>query len=453
MTDHPLLVRLVDDDPDLLAAQRQSLRIAGFEVEAFDNAQDALAGLTPDYPGVVLSDVMMPGIDGLELFRRLRGIDEELPVILLTGHGDIEMAVEAMRAGAWDFLTKPVGRDALAAALVRAAKARALVLENRQLRARADRERASSGDLLGDSPAMVHLREAVSRVAQTGVDALITGAAGTGKEAVARAIHAESPRRGFVHVACDTLDEARFDQDLFGAEAGHGGNARQVRMPGRIERAHRGTLFLDRIEMLPPALQARLLHVIEAGAFWSAGATAARPLDMQVLASSRVDLGALVAEGRFHADLYYRLSAVRLHVPSLAERPEDIPVLYRHFLLEAADRLGLPAPRITPAARARLEGWDWPGNARELRQYAQGQALGISEQGSDDDIVSDQMDLNALVGRYEADLLREALQATSGNVTRAMTRLGLPRKTFYDKLARHGIKLEAFRDGARGVRS
>ena len=445
MTDLPL-VRLIDDDADLLAAQTQSLKIAGFKTEAFSDPLQALEGLTPDYPGVVLSDVRMPGIDGIEVHRRLRALDPELPVILITGHGDVPMAVEAIRNGAWDFLTKPVGLDQLSAALRRASQARALVLENRELKAMRNAPMAK-GQLLGASPAISHLREAVSRLAEAGVDVMITGPSGAGKEAVARAIHAEGPRKSkpFIHLACDTLDEARFDLDFFGAESGHPDAPRHVRLVGRIEKAHRGTLFLDRVDMLSPALQAKILHVIERREFWSAGAAAPRPLDIHVMASTSADLAALVAEGRFHADLFYRLSGVTLNVPPLSERRADIPVLFRTFLLAAAQRQGLPLPPITPLTQARLDSYDWPGNARELRQFAEAHVLGMPMLGEDGGAEAS-ADLSTMMARYEANLLREALRATRGHVTKAMGQLGLARKTFYDKLARHGIQPETFRD-------
>lgn len=442
MTGLPL-VRLVDDDAELLAATVQSLRLAGFRAEAFGDAHAALEGLTADYPGVVLTDVRMPGMDGFDLFRRIRALDPDLPVILLTGHGDVAMAVAAIREGAWDFLTKPVGLDALTAALRRAAQARALVMENRALRALRP---ARPGLLLGDSPQMAHLRQTAARLAEAQVDALIAGPTGAGKEALARAIHAEGPRRAraFVHVACDTLDDARFDLDFLGAEAGQPGAPRHARLVGRIERAHRGILFLDRIEALSPALQARILHLVETRAFWAAGAVAARPLDMQVLAATRADLGRRVAEGGFNGGLFYRLSGVTLTVPPLSARRQDILPLYRHFLVGAASRLGRPAPEVSALALARLQGHDWPGNLRELQQFAEAQALGLPAPGAGE---AADAGLAGMVATFEATILREVLRETGGNAARAMERLRLPRKTFYDKLARHGIRADTFRRG------
>ena len=451
MTDSPEkpLVRLVDDDADLLAAQMQALRIAGFQAEGFSEGASALEGLAADYPGVILTDLRMPGMDGMELFQRARKIDEDLPVILMTGHGEISMAVAAIRAGAWDFLTKPVGLDQLAAALRRATQARALTLENRRLRAM-KAEPVAPNQLLGTSPAMAHLREAAARLGEAGADALIVGPAGSGKEAVARAIHAEGRGRGFVHVACEALDESRFELEFFGADPGHAGAPRHARLGGRIEKAHRGTLFLDQVEALPPGLQARILRVIEAREFWPLGAAAARPLEMRVLAATREDLGALAAAGRFRADLHHRLSGVTLRVPSLTERREDIPILFRYFLLAACKRLDLPVPPITPQIQARLAAAAWPGEARELRQFAEAQALGTPLAPEAEAPPEETTDLAAMVSRYEAGLMREALRATGGHVTRAMERLGLPRKTFYDKLARHGIRPDEFRARPEG---
>ena len=439
------LVRLVDDDTDLLEATAQSLRIAGFQPEAFSSASAALQGLTADYPGVILSDIRMPGMDGFELFRRLRALDPELPVILLTGHGDVAMAVAAIRDGAWDFLTKPVGLDALTAALRRAVQARALVLENRQLRALRGVP-VAAGQLLGDSVAMVQLRDTVARLAEAGVDALITGPSGAGKTLLARAIHREGPRhaRAFVHVACDALDAARFDLDFIGAEAGQPGAPRHARLVGRLEKAHRGTLFLDRIEALSLAQQARVLHVIETREVWAAGTTAARAVDLHVLAASQADLAAMVARGEFLPDLYYRLSGVTLHVPALKERRGDIPILFRHFLLAACGRLNLPVPSITPLAQARLATHDWPGNGRELMQFAESVALGLPA-FSGEDAAGEVVGLAEMMAAYEAGVIREALLISDGNASRAMARLRLPRKTFYDKVNRLGIRPEAFR--------
>ena len=443
MTDTPRLVRLVDDDEDLRLAQVQTLRIAGFAVEPFASAAEALEGMTPDYPGVVLSDVRMPGMDGLELFDRLHGIDPELPVILLTGHADVPMAVSALKQGAYDFLSKPIGADALLAAVGRACQSRALVMENRALRRQARDEAAQDSPLIGQSAVMAHLRDSIDRLAQAGGDLWLTGPGGSGKTTVARLIHRQSPRRAraFVHVPCATLDEARFEAEFLGTEA----QGRAPRSAGLLEKAHRGTLYLDEIDSLNPALQARILAVIEAGELWPAGAAAPRALDLRVIASTRDDPERLVRDGRLRGDLYYRLSGVVLALPPLVERREDIPELFRHFLLDACRRLDLPAQPVRPLVKARLAGHDWPGNLRELRQFAESHALGLSPfDGADE--AAPERGLADLVAEYEAGLIREALRLSGGHAGRAMERLRLPRKTFYDKLTRHGIKPAEFRD-------
>ena len=443
MTDTPRLVRLVDDDEDLRLAQVQTLRIAGFAVEPFASAAEALEGMTADYPGVVLSDVRMPGMDGLELFDRLHGIDPELPVILLTGHADVPMAVSALKQGAYDFLSKPIGADALLAAVGRACQSRALVMENRALRRQARDEAAQDSPLIGQSAVMAHLRDSIDRLAQAGGDLWLTGPGGSGKTTVARLIHRQSPRRAraFVHVPCATLDEARFEAEFLGTEA----QGRAPRSAGLLEKAHRGTLYLDEIDSLNPALQARILAVIEASELWPAGAAAPRALDLRVIASTRDDPERLVRDGRLRGDLYYRLSGVVLALPPLVERREDIPELFRHFLLDACRRLDLPAQPVTPLVKARLAGHDWPGNLRELRQFAESHALGLSPfDGADE--AAPERGLADLVAEYEAGLIREALRLSGGHAGRAMERLRLPRKTFYDKLTRHGIKPAEFRD-------
>lgn len=432
------LVRLVDDDADLLAAQVQALRLAGFTPESFASAPEALRGLTRDYPGVVLTDVRMPGMDGLELLARLRVLDPDLPVILLTGHGDVPMAVQALKDGAWDFLTKPVSVADLAATLRRACAARALVMENRLLR---QMQAVDSGpQLLGDSPMIARLRETVDRVAEAGVDVLISGPSGAGKEAVARALHRASARRArpFLHVNCAALDAARFEADFIGQEAGPG----RPRRAGRLEKAHRGTLFLDEIEALPPPLQARILTLVDAQELWLPGADQPRPLDLRLIAATRADLGRLTREGAFRADLFYRLSGVTLTLPPLADRREDVPLLFRHFLLNSCARLKLPVPPLTPALKSRLAAHDWPGNVRELQQFAERHALGLADDHAANPV---QEGLSDMVAAYEAELIRDALQAARGNASAAMDRLQLARKTFYDKLTRHGIRPADFR--------
>lgn len=441
MTDPTRLVRLVDDDLDLRLAQEQALTLAGFAVESFGLAEQALQGLSPDWPGVVLSDVRMPGMDGFELFQRLHQMDPDLPVILLTGHADVPMAVAALKQGAYDFLSKPVGAEQLAVSLNRACQSRALVMENRALKRDQQDTLTQQTRLIGQSAVMQHLRDSIARLAEAGADLMLAGPAGSGKNTVARAIHRQSPRRmrAFVQVSCATLDESRYEAELLGYEGG-----RQGRVAGRLEKAHRGTLYLDGIDRLAPPLQARLAELIEAGEFRPAGAAAPRPLELRIIASTEADPERRMREGALRSDLYYRLGGVTLTLPPLTERREDVLDLFRHFLLEAGERLKLPSPSMTPAVRAHLASHDWPGNLRELRQFAESHVMGLPSFDASAEAAPD-LGLAEMVQQYEAGLIREALRLTGGQASRAMERLRLPRKTFYDKLTRHGIKPADFR--------
>jgi len=442
---HGTPVRIVDDDPDLLLAQVQTLRLAGFAPEPFPAAAPALQGLSADYPGVVLTDVRMPGMDGLELQRRIRAIDPDLPVILLTGHGDVPMAVAALKSGAWDFLTKPAGADQLSAALRRAAQARALVLENRLLR---EGIGAASGEdpfLWGNSPVATHLRQTIDRIAETGVNALIIGPVGAGKEAVARALHAKGNRRSrpFVHVICAALEESRFEADFFGQVAPGG---RAERIPGLVERAQRGTIFLDSIDTLSPALQARLLSILGKAEFLPSGATSPRPLDVRILASTATDLSLLASRGDFRPDLLYRLSGVSIQVPPISARHDDVQGIFRRLLLGVSRRQGLPVPFISAATQARLDGHDWPGNLRELQQFAEAVGMGLGEVPAfGDDGGKAAKSLPDQVADYEATVIRSVLKQTGGSIVEAIRLLQIPRKTLYDKMARHGINPSDFR--------
>lgn len=438
-------IRIVDNDPDLLTTLDIALGAAGFTTDLCANAAAALDGMDREFPGIVLSDVRMPGMDGLALFAELRRIDPELPVILMSGHGEIDMAVGAMRDGAWDFLTKPIGLDPLLSALRRACEARHLVLENRVLRREAGRLGAEDL-LIGESPAISGLRRAALRIAESGLDVLIEGPSGAGKEQLARAIHRRSPRRnrGFVQIACDALDEASFTQDYLGNETGAAVAGHAIRKPGRLDKAQGGILFLDRVDLMPLALQGRILRLIESREYFAAGGTSPRPLDVQVIASSAPGLHDLVANGLFRADLFYRLSALRIEVPALLHRRPDVLPLYLHFLREAAQEYGTALPPISQQVFARLDAHDWPGNLRELQTFAQTQLFG-GDLDPVPDMADGQSGLQDSLARHEERMIREALIATGGNASKAMDRLKISRKTFYDRMRKFDLKPRDFR--------
>lgn len=439
-------ILLVEDDEDLRRATRQMLRLAGFEVEAHPAAEPALAALTAEFEGPVISDIRMPGMNGLQLFERVRALDPDLPVILVTGHGDIDLAVAALKDGAYDFIPKPFESDRLIGAARRAAEKRALVIENRRLRAAAARA-PDDVPLLGETPAIRALRETLRTVAETDVDVLILGETGAGKEVVARLLHHWSGRaRGnLVALNCGGLPESVLESELFGHEAGAFTGAVKRRV-GRIEHAHKGTLFLDEIESCPPALQVKLLRVLETREVEPLGTNERRRLDLRVVAATKIDLGDPSARGAFREDLYYRLNVVTLRIPPLRERRADVPLLFAHFARSAAERFGRAAPEMTRAIRARLAEHDWPGNVRELAHYADRVVLGL-EGAASAPAPEAGLTLPEMVERYEADRIRAALRAAGGDPRETMAALGLPRKTFYDKLRRYGIARADFAAG------
>ncbi len=441
-------VAFVDDEEEIRRASAQSLELAGFTVDLFASAQEALKELPRDYPGVVVTDVRMPVIGGLELFRTLRKRDPDLPVILITGHGDIAMAVEAMREGAYDFLAKPYPADRLIASVGRALEKRRLVLENRRLTAALDIARDGDVSLLGEAPSIVSLRRTIRDIADTAVDVLVEGETGTGKEVVARALHGWSHRRDkpFVALNCGALPESVIESELFGHEAGAFTGA-QKRRVGRIQHASGGTLFLDEIESMPVSLQVKLLRVLQEREVEPLGTNERHPVDLRVVAATKVDLAEASARGAFRADLFYRLNAVALKLPPLRERRADVPLLFEHFLGRAVERFRRPLPAVPAEWRAALAARDWPGNLRELAHVAERVVLGL-EGGSSaapDGPAAGEGSLAERVEAYEAGLLRQALERHAGDVRAAGEALGVARKTLYDKLARYRIEPGAFR--------
>lgn len=436
-------VAFVDDDEGVRLSNTQSLELAGLTVHPFACAGDALKVLDDKFPGVVVSDISMPQMDGRAFFSRLREIDASLPVIFITGHANISDAVGSMLKGAYDYLEKPYGADRLVQSVRRALDARQLVMDDRQLTASKATE-TDMGMLIGASQVMERLRADIRRVAETDVAILLEGETGVGKEVVARLIHRSSPRRlhPFTPIDFAAIPEGFIESELFGHEAGSlaGGPRRRV---GRIEAADRGTIFLDEIESLTPSFQGRLLRVLEEREITPLGSNEPRAVDARVITASKEDLYDLVRQGLFRRELFYRLNTVRMHVPSLRERREDIPLLFNHFLVEAARRFRVPRPRLTDTVRTRLIDHHWPGNVRELRHYAENVALRMT--GEEAPPAPVQPSLQQRVDAYEAQLICDALAANVGDVRQTIAALSIPRKTFYDKLKRHEIDINRFR--------
>lgn len=444
-------VALVDDDIDVRTAASESLTLAGYRVDTHASAQSFLDSLRDGFPDVLVTDLRMPGLDGLQLFERVLERDAGLPVIFITGHGDIAQAVEAMRRGAYDFLEKPYASHRLLTAVGHACEKRRLLLENRRLQeAAANAEDA--WPLIGVTAVMERLRQTIRHIADADVDVLLVGETGSGKEMAATALHRWSRRRNgeFVALNCAALPETVIESELFGHEAGAFTGAQRKRI-GRIEYASGGTLFLDEIEGMPPAVQLKLLRVLETRSVAPLGTNEMRPVDLRVVAASKVELGDPARRGDFREDLYYRLNVVTLYMPALRERREDIPLLFEVFTDQAARRFQRDVPPLTDDVRRYLHTHDWPGNVRELLHFAERFVLGVHAlpgarptpdtapaSGTGSGSLAEKMD------RYEAELIRDALAAHRGDVRATMEALGIARKTFYDKLNRHGIDRHAF---------
>ncbi|WP_332856032.1 sigma-54-dependent transcriptional regulator [Duganella sp. S19_KUP01_CR8] len=436
---------LIEDEAALRLATSQTLELGGFSVQACASAEEALALLRADYPGVVVTDVRLPGRSGLELLAQAAALDAELPVIVVTGHGDVEMAVAAMRSGAYDFIEKPFAAERLLEAVRRAQERRRLVLENRQLRS-ARAQHPDVPDLVGRSAAIEQLKVLIRNIAPAGVDVLINGQTGTGKEVAARLLHAASGRKGnFVAINCGALPESVFESEIFGHEAGAFTGAQKRRI-GKLEYAQGGTVFFDEIESMPMALQVKLLRVLQERRLERLGANETVALDCTIVAATKLDLLQLSAQGQFREDLYYRIGVVSIDLPRLRDRRDDIPLLLAHFAAEAAARYHRPLPDWSAQQMAQWQAADWPGNVRELRNFAERLVLGIAAAAAPvpasapapaaDGVA---LSLPQQVDHHERELIVQALSAVDGNVGLAADNLMVPRKTLYDKLKKYQI--------------
>ncbi|BEP44890.1 sigma-54-dependent transcriptional regulator [Variovorax sp. V15] len=440
MTEHELEVLFVEDDPAVRLGSTQALQLAGLRVTGFGSAEQVLPRVVPGFAGVLVTDVRLPGMDGLALLSRALQIDPTLPVILVTGHGDITMAVQAMRLGAYDFLEKPFSPDQLTEVVQRALEKRALSLEVDQLRRKLAGYESIEARLIGRSSAMQRLRRLVLDVASSDADVLILGETGTGKELVARCLHDCGRRRegNFAAINCGGMPEALFESEMFGHEAGAFTGAARRRI-GKIEHARGGTLFLDEIETMPMNLQVKMLRALQERQFERLGSNELRPMDSRVVAATKADLLQAAQAQKFRDDLYYRLSVVVLHLPPLRERREDIPLLFTHFAMQAALRHGREQPAVAPRHLQALMAHAWPGNVRELRNIADRFVLGLwdGEEGFRS-LAQEPRSLDEQMAQFERYLIREALEACNGSAAAAAERLGVPRKTLYDKMRRLG---------------
>jgi len=360
-----LTVWVVDDDESIRWVLEKSLMRAGVSVQAFPGAAEFFDALTDEQPDVLITDIRMPGVNGLELMDRVREAHPHLPVIVTTAHSDLDAAVASYKGGAFEYLPKPFDVDGVAALVRRAAAKRASETAVR------DPEQLAPAAIIGEAPAMQDVFRAIGRLSQSQITVLITGESGTGKELVARALHVNSPRanKPFIAVNTAAIPKDLMESEFFGHERGAFTGA-QMQRKGRFEQADGGTLFLDEIGDMPADLQTRLLRVLQNGEFYRVGGITPVKVDVRVIAATHQDLETLVREGRFREDLYHRINVIRVRIPSLCERSEDIPLLMRHFLQAAGQELQTEPKRLLPDVLERLCRFDWPGNVRQLENIA-----------------------------------------------------------------------------------
>jgi two-component system C4-dicarboxylate transport response regulator DctD len=367
---------------------------------------------------------------------------------VMTGHGDISMAVEAMRIGAYDFIEKPFATDRLVNSVQRALERRSLSLEVETLRRKLSDREGIEAIMLGQSAAIQRVRRVILQVADTSADVLIVGETGTGKELVARCLHQFSRRRdrNFVAINCGAMPETMFESEVFGHESGAFTGASRQRI-GRLEYADGGTLLLDEIESMPLSLQVKLLRALQEHTIERLGSNREIPIDARIVAATKDDLGELSKQQKFRSDLYYRLNVVTIDLPSLRDRREDVPLLFEHFVLQAATRYHRDAPVLSEPQRRQLMAYGWPGNVRELRNVAERFVLGVH--GTNLDLIKDGPSETASfteqVDAFERAILAEAMARHVGNITAVSDSLKLPKKTLYDKLKRFNLSIETFR--------
>lgn len=357
-------VWVIDDDRSIRWVLERALRKADMNITSFSNGVGVMEALEREQPDVVLTDIRMPGVDGLDLLRQIKARHPGLPVIIMTAHSDLDSAVSAFHGGAFEYLPKPFDLDEAVAQVTRACRRGRLDIPE-------EPGVVQGPDIIGEAPSMQEVFRAIGRLARSNITVLINGESGTGKELVARALHRHSPRadRPFIALNMAAIPRDLLESELFGHERGAFTGA-QARREGRFEQADGGTLFLDEIGDMPAELQTRLLRVLSDGEFYRVGGVAPIRVDVRIIAATHQNLEELVRQGRFREDLFHRLNVIRVHLPALRDRREDIPLLMRHFLVQAAKELGCETKILLPSATERLKRLDWPGNVRQLENTA-----------------------------------------------------------------------------------
>lgn len=432
-------IAIVDDEKDMRQSISQWLALSGFETEAYPSAEEALRSVGADYPGIVVSDVKMPGMDGMQFLKKLRGVDSALPVIMITGHGDVPMAVEAMRVGAFDFLEKPFNPDRMTELAKRATQARRLTLDNRALRRELSDGSALIKKLIGQSAPMERLKEDILDLGQADGHVLIEGETGTGKTLVAHALHAVGARatKKFVLISCSAFDEDALTRRLFGP-------AQEDEPIPAMEEARGGTLVLEDIEALSQTLQARLLTAIN---------DQGTPAETRIVAICNLQEQDKTCESVLRPDLYYRISALRIVVPPLRQRGEDILTLFTRLSDQFADEYGCDAPEVSAQEAAQLLQAPWPGNVRQLINVAEravlqnrrgtGSIASLLMADNDDSrpaMTTEGKPLKEFVEAFERMLIDNTMRRHKGSIVAVMEELCLPRRTLNEKMAKYSLQ-------------
>ncbi|HQL32540.1 MAG TPA: sigma-54 dependent transcriptional regulator [Treponemataceae bacterium] len=443
-------VLVIDDEKNIRTGLAAALKLDGYEVFlAADGNEGMDIALRGDID-LVITDLRMPGMSGEEVLKKVTSETPGVPVIVLTGHGTVESAVDAMRAGAYDFLTKPLNLDRLSLLVKRALQSRELILQHRELEREVE-SRKSFEHIIGKSPAMMKVFEVLKRVAPTKASVLITGESGVGKELIADALHNLSPRKDnpFVKVHCAALAESLLESELFGHEKGSFTGA-VSRKRGRFELAHSGTIFLDEIGEIDQTVQIKILRVLQEKKFERVGGEDTLEVDVRVVTATNRDLEKEIAEGRFREDLYYRLNVVRIHVPPLRERKDDLPLMITSFVHEFAEENGKKIEGMDPKARSALYAYDWPGNVRQLRNCIESAVVMTSGTvitlddlppsiRSGAEVPSLLIPVGVTMAEAEKQVILQTLSANSGNKSKTAEILGIGRKTLHRKLDEYGV--------------
>ena len=443
-------ILLIDDEQSVRTSMRTGFEIEGFEVEDFPSAQEMLSKLPNELDGLIVTDVKMPGMDGIQLLSKLKEIDEDLPVILITGHGDIDMAVNAMQLGAYDFIEKPFQPERLIEATRRGIEKRKLILENRSLRNLVASQDRLSSRLVGVSDQVKRLRDEITSISATDASILLIGETGTGKEVVARCLHDLSQRANgsFVAINSAAIPETTAESEFFGHEKGAFTGAYQ-KHTGSLVRAENGTLFLDEIISMPMGLQAKLLRALQENEVQPLGGYKTIPTNFRLISAANEDVTKAIHEQRIRQDLYYRINTVEIRLPPLRDRRQDIALLFRCFADQAAETYDRPTVFLSNSELGVLMSHDWPGNVRELKNVAERMVLSnlpeadrisvVMNMAKGNLTISHGSSLDEQMQHFERQVIRTALKRHNGKISRVMEELDVPRRTLNSKMVRLGI--------------